>query len=69
MSVWRRKREPVRRDCLEIMREATQLRNEIALKPGYDRMLVIERRMRELAVEIGALPADALDRGGDDGDR
>jgi hypothetical protein len=42
------------------MREATQLRNEIRLRPGYDRMVVIERRMRELAVEIGALPADAL---------
>lgn len=67
MRLWRRKREPTGRDALEIMREATQLRNEIALRPGYDRMVAIERRMRELAVEIGALPADAIDRGGEDG--
>lgn len=70
MGWWRRRRtvEPARRDPLEIMREANALRNEMRIcSPGLERMEEIERRMRELAVEIGALPAEAVRGGGIDG--
>jgi len=59
----RRKRVcgPERRPALEILHEATQLRNEIALcKPGFERMEAITLRMRELAVEIDALAPEAV---------
>lgn len=62
MRLWPRKREPehARRDALEIMREATQLRNEMRITTDLERATVIEQRMRALAVEIGALPPDAV---------
>jgi hypothetical protein len=58
MRFRRRRRVPARRPALEIMREATALRNEMRITSSVARAEEIERRMRELAVEIGALPAD-----------
>lgn len=64
-KLFRRDRsEDDRRDVSEIMREATALHNEMVIcSPGLERMKQIHLRMRELAVEIGALPPEALQEG------
>lgn len=53
----RRSAAPERRDALVIMREATTLRNEMRSCTSVERADEILCRMRELAVEIGALPS------------
>jgi len=55
----RRQKEPDRPNCIAIMNEAMMLKREMDGCTDPTRGEAILARMRVLAVEIGALPADS----------